>query len=116
MDVSFCNSNEEEDARSSLSQTNQSSRPFGAYPSECQRLQNLSGIADHKTLISYMQDGIAPDLKKCISQQRVINKRYSFDDFVALCKECVVQLDWERPASTKRTPNPDLRGNYPTPV
>ncbi|KAI1006054.1 hypothetical protein K3495_g2162 [Podosphaera aphanis] len=99
LDVSFRNPNEEEDARSALTRLHQDNRSFGAYLSEFQRLQNLSGIVDDKTLISYMQDDIATDLKKCFHQQRVMIKKYSFDEFVALCKECV-------------TP----RGTYPVPL
>ncbi|POS87002.1 hypothetical protein EPUL_001339 [Erysiphe pulchra] len=96
LDVSFKNPNEKEDARDALSRLRQGKRSFGSYLAEFQRLQNLSQITDDKTLIAYMRDGVSPNLTLCIGQQQLFNKTYSFDDFVQLCKECVIRLDWMR--------------------
>lgn len=98
LDVSFRNPNEEEDARDALSRLRQGNRPFGAYLSEFQRLQNMSCVSDDKTLIAFMRNGVSSNLNLCIGQQQVINKKYSFDEFVELCKECVIRLDWMRPS------------------
>ncbi|KHJ36393.1 hypothetical protein EV44_g4485 [Erysiphe necator] len=43
-----------------------------------------------------MRDGASPNLTLCKGQQQLFNKSYSFDDFVELCKECVIRLDWMR--------------------
>ena len=98
LDVSFRNPNEEEDARDALSHLRQGNKPFGAYLSEFQRLQNLSCITDDKTLIAYMRSEVSSNLNLCIGQQQIIGKKYTFDEFVALCKECVIRLDWMRPS------------------
>ncbi|KAI0995458.1 hypothetical protein K3495_g12721 [Podosphaera aphanis] len=113
LDVSYSNPNEEEEARGALSRLRQTNRPFGAFLSEFQRLQNLSGISDCKTLISYMRSGVSNELRSCISQHQELRKNYTFDEFVALCKDCVLRLDLEKPGKTSA--NLTLRGLNPTP-
>lgn len=113
LDISYSNPNEEEDARGSLSRLRQANRPFGSFLSEFQRLQNLSGITDSKTLISYMRSGVSNELRSCISQHQELRKKYSFDEFVALCKDCVLRLDLEKPG--KFLSNPTPRGSNPAP-
>lgn len=115
LDVSFRNPNEEADARDALSRLKQGSRPFGAYLVEFQRLQNLASIKDDKTLISYMRSGVANNLSICIGQQQVFEKEYTFDEFVALCKHCVIRLEWMRKVAPRETRNPNLNINNPIP-
>ncbi|POS82307.1 hypothetical protein EPUL_006356, partial [Erysiphe pulchra] len=118
LDVSFRNPNEEEDARDALSRLRQGNKPFGTYLSEFQRLQNLSCITDDKTLIAYIRNGVSANLNLCIGQQQLIEKKYTFDEFIVLCKECVIRLDWMRPsirgAQNPILPNLTPRGIYPT--
>ncbi|KAI0996064.1 hypothetical protein K3495_g12116 [Podosphaera aphanis] len=106
LDISYSNPNEEEDARGSLSRLRQANRPFGSFLSEFQRLQNLSGITDSKTLISYMRSGVSNELRSCISQHQELRKKYTFDEFVALCKDCVLRLDLEKPGKFLSNPTP----------
>ena len=112
LDVSFRNPNEEEDARAALSRLRQGKDSFGTYLSEFQRLQNLSAISDDKTLIDFMRSGLSKDLNYCIGQQQVMNKKYSIDEFVALCKECAIRLEWMFP-NVKYSSEINLN-NYPT--
>lgn len=111
LDVSYRNPNEEEDARDALDQLRQGSGPFGIFLAEFQLLYNLSCITDDKMLISRMRKGVSNEMRTCIGQHQEIHKTYSFDEFVDLCKDCVIRLDLERPVphtyySTPRSINP----------
>ncbi|KAI0999460.1 hypothetical protein K3495_g8738 [Podosphaera aphanis] len=112
LDVSYSNPNEEEEARDALSRIRQGTRPFGAFLSEFQRLQNLSGITDCKVLITYIRGGVCNDLRSSISHHQDLKKSYTLDEFVALCKDCALRLDLERPQKHHPTP----RGNLPIPL
>lgn len=99
LDISYKNLNEEDDTREMLNRHRQGSKPFGMFLAEFQRLHNLSGITDDKTLISCMRNGVSSDLRSCISQHQDIRKKYTFDEYVALCKDCVIRLELERPSN-----------------
>ncbi|KAI1003946.1 hypothetical protein K3495_g4267 [Podosphaera aphanis] len=101
LDVSYRNLNEEDDAREALNGLRQSSRPFGMYLAGFQRLHNLSKIKDDKTLISCMRNGISSELRSCVSQHQDIHRTYTFDEYVTLCKDCVVRQELERPSNPK---------------
>ncbi|KAI0993824.1 hypothetical protein K3495_g14360 [Podosphaera aphanis] len=92
------------------------------YLAEFQRLHNLSGITDNKTLISCMRNGVTPELRTRISIHLDIHKSYTFDEYMALCKDCVIRLELERPTYSEpsnptpsRGKNQTPQGNYSTP-
>lgn len=96
-----------------MSQLKQSNLSFGMFLSEFQRLHNLSGVTDDKTLISFMRNGVSNEMRICISQHQDIHKIYSFDEYVTLCKDCVVRLDLVRPTRQNNS-RPTLRENNTT--
>ncbi|KAI0992089.1 hypothetical protein K3495_g16097, partial [Podosphaera aphanis] len=114
LDVSYKNVNEEEEARESLYLLQQGNRSFGWFLAEFQRLYNLSGLKDDKSLISLMRNGVSDELRTRISQQQDIHKEYTFDEYVSLCRDCVIRLELERPGRSK-SENLTLRGVNPTP-
>ncbi|POS82218.1 hypothetical protein EPUL_006501, partial [Erysiphe pulchra] len=71
------------------------------------RIQNLSSIKDDNTIISYIRLGIAKNLSICIGQQQVFDEDYNFDEIVALCKICVIRLEWMRHVTPRETRNPN---------
>ncbi|KAI1001581.1 hypothetical protein K3495_g6620 [Podosphaera aphanis] len=99
LDVSYFNPNEEEEARGAHSRLRQTNRPFGAF-FRVSKTTNLSGISDCKTLISYMRSGVSNELRSCISRHQEPRKNYTFNEFVALRKDCVLRLDLEKPGKT----------------
>lgn len=122
LDVSYKNVNEEEEARDSLNSLEQGDRSFGWFLAEFQRLFNLSRISDDKTLISLMRNGVSDELRVRISQHQDIHKSYTFDEYVSLCKDCVIRLNLEKTGRSKlqiptlRGVNLTLRGTNPTPL
>ncbi|KAI0992548.1 hypothetical protein K3495_g15637 [Podosphaera aphanis] len=66
-------------------------------------------------LISLMRGGVSDELRSRISLTQDIHKRYSFDEYVALCKDCVVRVNLDKPGRSKSTPfartNPTPRGS-----
>ncbi|KAI0999250.1 hypothetical protein K3495_g8947 [Podosphaera aphanis] len=111
LNISYLNPNEEEEARQAHSRLKQGSRPFGAFFSEFQRLQNLSGNTVSKVLVSYIRGGVSNDLRTSISNHQDLRMSYTLEEFVALCKDCALRLDLERPSKSHPTP----RGNNPSP-
>lgn len=103
LDVSYKNLNEEEEAREEMSNLKQANLPFGWFLAEFQRLHNLSCISDDKTLISFMRNGVSNEMRTCISQHQDIHKKYTFDEYVTLCKECVMRLDLEKPSKIQKS-------------
>ncbi|KAI1001882.1 hypothetical protein K3495_g6325 [Podosphaera aphanis] len=90
-------------------------QPFGVFLAEFQRLHNLSKIIDDKTLISCMRNGVTPELRTCVGRNQDIHKSYTFDEYVALCKDCVIRLELERPSNIKYFNQNPPRATYPTP-
>ena len=102
LDVSYRNPNEEEEARTILNALRQKNRSFGAFLAEFQKYRNISGITDEGTLISYLRAGVSSEMRGQISQQQNITKRYTFPEFVELCKECQLRIELSRPSHPSR--------------
>ncbi|KAI0994006.1 hypothetical protein K3495_g14178 [Podosphaera aphanis] len=128
LDVSYKNVNEEEEALEALNQLEQGDHSFGWFLAEFQRLHNLSGITDDKMLVSLMRGGVSDELRSRISLTQDIHKKYTFDEYVSLCKDCVIRVNLDKPGRAKphttsrcstnltlRGINPTLRGTNPAP-
>ena len=111
LDVFYRNPNEEEEARATLNVLRQKNRGFGAYLAEFQKYRMLSSITDEGTLIAYMRAGVSKEMRSQISQQQIVTRRYTFSEFVELCKECELRLDLNRPPP-QLVPSPGMTRNY----
>ena len=97
LDTSYRNPNEEEEARATLNVLKQKNRSFGAYLAEFQKYHILSSITDEGTLIAFMRAGVSKEMRSQISLQQDVTRKYTFSEFVNLCKECQLRLDLNRP-------------------
>lgn len=96
LDTSYKNWNAEEDARNELKALKQDDNTYGEYLAEFERLRLIANLYDDPTLISYMKAGVTRRLRTNISNHQDVRKKYSFDEYVELCKECQMRLDLDR--------------------